>query len=306
MKLVKEIIDILSSEKPNISNALMKTKVLLFRMGEKEITNWVNNELNGYENISEIPMYRIVPSRVMANSMNLGYSITNHEVPIYHLDEEIRTSLEKSKFGNSIAALENLVESDTENNGVQRQIPIIMYRVLGEKLASDYKIQEAWCEIPKNSLVQILTEVRSRLLDFILELEAKLPNELNESDLKEASKDINAKSLFNHTVIGDNATILFGNNNHQTISNSIEKENFDSLSSFLKKHEVSEEDIMLLKEAISNDKELINETNKEYGPSVKKWLNNMFTKAVDASWNVEMGIASSLLATGLNNYYGWL
>ncbi|MEH6541684.1 hypothetical protein [Halopseudomonas sp.] len=39
MKLINEIIDILSSEKPNLTNALIKTKVLLYKLGQKELGN---------------------------------------------------------------------------------------------------------------------------------------------------------------------------------------------------------------------------------------------------------------------------
>ena len=50
MKLVDEIIDILSSDKGKLSDALIKTKVLLHQIGHKELVSWVNNELNGYSN----------------------------------------------------------------------------------------------------------------------------------------------------------------------------------------------------------------------------------------------------------------
>ena len=47
MKLVDEIIEILSSDNGILSNALIKTKVLLHKMGHKELVMWVNKELNG-------------------------------------------------------------------------------------------------------------------------------------------------------------------------------------------------------------------------------------------------------------------
>ena len=49
MIIIDEIIDNLSSETLNLSNALIKTKVLLYKMGEKDLEKWINNELNGYE-----------------------------------------------------------------------------------------------------------------------------------------------------------------------------------------------------------------------------------------------------------------
>lgn len=305
MKLIDEIIEILSSEEPNITNALIKTKVLLFRLGEKDLTKWVNNELNGYESNDDIPPYRVAPAVVEANSMNIAYSVNSHEVPTYHLKDDLRDSIEKVKFGNSIAALESLVAGDKKTSGVRKKIPMVYYGLLSEKLASDYKIQEAWSSVSNNSLVQILTEVRSRLLDFILELEDKIPDKTTETELKGMSKSIDAKSLFNHTVIGDNATILLGDNNTQTINNSIVKNDLESLTKYFKENQVSEKDIKILEDAISSDKNLVNYQEKTYGPKVKEWVVMMLTKAVETTWNIEIGVASSLIATGLNSFYGW-
>lgn len=48
MKLAEEIVELLSRESPNIENALTKTKVLLYHLGENQLTGWVSAQLNGY------------------------------------------------------------------------------------------------------------------------------------------------------------------------------------------------------------------------------------------------------------------
>lgn len=48
MKLISEIVDTHSSNTGKLSDALIKTKVLLYNIGHKELVPWVNNELNGY------------------------------------------------------------------------------------------------------------------------------------------------------------------------------------------------------------------------------------------------------------------
>lgn len=304
MKLATEIIDILSSETPSIANALFKTKVLLHKLGEKELIQWVNSELNGYESNDDVPEYRIVPSRVMANLMNMAYSASNRELPIYHLDQELRKSLEQTRFGNSIAALENLANS--ESDSVQRPLPIALHAKLNEPLGNGYQVQEAWCEVTHSSLVQILTEVRSRLLDFILELSDKLPEDASDTELKEMSGEIDAKSLFNNSVIGDNATILVGDHSNQTVNNKIIKGNFDSLAKHLRDNSVEEDDIQSLRRAIEEDEQLVDHENKQYGANVKLWVTEMLGKAVESVWNVNIGVAGSLIATAINSYYGWL
>ena len=45
MKLIEEIIELLSSGESNLKVALLKTKVLLHQLGEKELFDWVDSEL---------------------------------------------------------------------------------------------------------------------------------------------------------------------------------------------------------------------------------------------------------------------
>lgn len=303
MKLATEIIDILSSETPNLANALFKTKVLLHKLGEKELIQWVNSELNGYKSNDDVPEYRVVQSRVMANLMNLVYSASNRELPIYHLDHELRKSLEQTKFGHSIAALESLANSESES--VQRPVPIALHAKLNEPLGNGYQVQEAWCEISHSSLAQILAEVRSRLLDFVLELSDKLPEQASDAELKEMSNEIDTKSLFNNSVIGDNATILVGDHSSQTVSNNIIKGDFDSLAKHLSDNSVEEDDIKSLRQAIEQDEQLVDHENKQYGTNVKLWITEMLGKAVESVWNINIGVAGSLIATAINSYYGW-
>ncbi len=106
-------------------------------------------------------------------------------------------------------------------------------------------------------------------------------------------------------IFGDNATILVGSSNTQTISNINVKGDFNALAKTLENNGVSDSDITALKDAIDQDSSIINDDSKVFGPAVKSWLQTMLSKAVEASWNIELGVASSLLATALNSFYGW-
>ena len=49
MKLIDEIIDLLSNTDTELENALIKAQVLAHKLGEKEIGAWIKSELVGYE-----------------------------------------------------------------------------------------------------------------------------------------------------------------------------------------------------------------------------------------------------------------
>jgi len=303
MKLIDEIIEILSSDSGKLSDALIKTKVLLHKIGHKELVPWVNSELNGYPDPGTVPEYRILPAQVLVNAANMAYQVTSHHIPLGHLEQKHRERLETARMDQSLAVLEKFTEKD--DGHLQAHIPMESYGILGKGLDRSYRIQSAWSEISHTSVIQILIQVRSRLLDFVLELSDQLPSELNEEQVKERIDSFDAGNLFNSAIFGDNATILVGNSNAQTVSNVITKGDFKTLSKTLENNGVSEIDITALKNAIDDDASVLDPASKEFGPAVKSWLQTMLSKAVETSWNIELGMASSLLATALNSFYGW-
>ncbi|MFK5951311.1 MAG: hypothetical protein QM500_21360 [Methylococcales bacterium] len=303
MKLIGEIIEILSSDTGKLSDALIKTKVLLHKIGHKELVTWVNNELNGYPDRDSVPEYRVLPAQVLVNASNIAYRITSQHIPMGHLDEKHRESLETSRMDQSLAVLEKFAEKD--NGHLQAHIPMESYGILGKGLDNSYQIESAWSAISYTSVLQLLIQVRSRLLDFVLELNDQFPNELNEEEVKDRIDSVDTGNLFNSAIFGDNATILVGSSNTQTVSNINMKGDFSALVKTLENNGVSESDITALKTAIDQDSSIVSDDSKEFGPAVKSWLQTMLSKAVKSSWNIELGIASSLLATALNSFYGW-
>ena len=303
MKLIEEIIDILSADKPNLTNALLKTKVLLHKLGKNDLIEWVNYEINGYSEEADVPPYRTVNAQVLANFANMAYQYTRHPIPLSHLDQEYRESLETTKLRQSLGVLEAFASD--EGGSIQSSIPIEANPLLSKGLASGYHIHRVWCEISTSAITQILIEVRSRLLDFILELSGKFGEGLNDEEVKDIGKNLDTSLMFANAMFGDNTTILVGNQNQQTVTIQIGKNDFESLSKSLRARNVTEPDIQELKAALDTDKSSPDVAKRKFGPAVKGWLKKMLSKAVDTSWQIEIGIASSFLAEALKKYYGW-
>lgn len=301
MKLLDEIIADLSSDKPNLTNAFLKTKVLLHRLGKKDLIEWVNNEVNGYSEAAQLPPYRVVNAEVLANFGNIAYQYTRHPIPLSHLDKEYREILETANLRQSLSVLEEfaLVKS------IQSPIPIEANVILNKGLISGYKIQRAWCEISSTAITQVLTEVRSRLLDFILELNESLGGDMSDEEIRDVGSKLDTNRMFANAIFGDNTTILVGSHSQQVVTINVVKNDYASLRKALAEKNISASDIEFLKEAIDADSTVIDRTNKEFGPAVKGWLKTMLSKAIDTSWQIELGIASNFLADALKKYYGW-
>lgn len=304
MKLIDEIIELLSSSDRNLTDALVKTKIVLHKIGHKELIDWVNNELNGYPSEDQIPPYRVLPARVLANMTNISFQANAHPVPIMHLEDSYREILETAKMTESLSVLEKFSESD--GGSLQRPIPMEANTLLGKSLTKGTYIQSAWSEIQLTGITSILTQVRSRLLDFLLELNEKFPSELSDQEIKERAATTDAENLFNNAIFGDNTTVIVGSGNTQRINATVIKGDFNSLSNTLREHGVEESEINALKEAIASDAVEGAPKAGVFGSSVKVWLQGMLSKAVDTSWQIELGVASSLLASALQRFYGWL
>lgn len=303
MKLLDEIIGLLSDETSSLTAAMLKTKVLLHKIGHKELVDWVNHELNGYPDDATIPPYRVLPAMVLANAANLAYQISGHPIPVLHLEKSYRESLETAPMDQSLAVLEKYSK---QKGHLERPIPMEANGLLGKYLANGYIIQRAWSQISITDVSQILVQVRSRLLDFALELQSEIGDAETDEEIDVKKDKVDAAGLFNSAIFGHNTTIVVGNNNVQNLGNQNAKGDIGLLLNELRRQQVAEDDLKALQSAIEIDEGSQEHEAKKFGASVRQWLGRMMSKAADTSWQIELGVAGNLLTSALQSYYGWL
>ncbi|HDM8188422.1 TPA: hypothetical protein P0E26_005182 [Vibrio harveyi] len=301
MKLIDEIIEILSSDESNLKTALLKTKVLLHKLGEKNLLEWVDGELKGYSSIESLPLYRVINITVMGSASNMAYRHSNQVLPIMHLDKKIREKLETRYLTDSIA----VIEKYSQQENLQITIAPEFYPLLSKGLSNGFQVESAWGVHSSGEMTQILTEVNSRLLDFVLELSERFPAEMNSDEMKTRAKEVGVTDLFNNTVFGDNATIVVGDSNTQNISNNVIKNDMQSLIDVLKQNKVSDDDISELQVAIEKDKDCPELQSGNFGSEVSNWMGSMVSKAASTIWDIKIGAAGSLLATAIGKFYGF-
>ena len=242
-------------------------------------------------------------AQVRVSATNGAYNVDSHPIPMSNIDRKFRDVWEEARITYSLAIIEKMVSSSRENM-LQSQIPMEANGMITKGLSNSFVVQRAWSEIPVASVSNILMQVRSRLLDFVLELNSEFSEIESDKELKEAVRKFDASNLFNNAIFGDNVTILLGSENTQKVTNSITKNDFEALSKVLYENGVDKSDLNLLKNAINNDQSFSIVEKDKFGPSVKSWMESMLSKAINTSWQIELGVAGSLLATALNNYYG--
>jgi hypothetical protein len=299
MKIIDDLITELTDKNSSLTDILIKTKVLAFKLKNAELQSWINNELNGY-NDEDLPEYRILPCQITGSVSNGFQRAKNFPIPIMGLDVSIRKLLQTAKLFQSVSTLEKIITS--EGSKLIVNIPPEFYDYLSKDFDNDFVVEHARREIDKIQIVQTLTSIKTKLLDFLLSLNEAIGEDENPKNLTEGDVKKRLDSLFHSTVFGNNTTIIVGDHNIQNVTN-ISTGNFESLKEYLKSNGVNDSDISELEAVIRTD--VPNEGKKSFGDKVKIWIGKMILKAVDGTWQIGIGAAGSVLADGINAFYGW-
>lgn len=302
MQLVDEIVELLSASKPSLENALFKAQVLAHKLGEAELKKWIDSELKGHPDRENLPPYRILHVTVMGNFSNEAYRYTDQPLPMMKLDKRLRDKLEVMHLVQSIAVIEEWSKSESDLSIV---IAPEMYGHLSKGLGGGYAVERAWGKHSVGAALQVIVEVRARLLDLALQLSDRIPREPEISEIKAVSKEAAVGEIFRNAVFGDNATIVVGSGTIHGIANSITEHDFASLSAALRKQLVPDADIADLESAILGDAGTEDQEAKELGPRVRQWIGSMVTKAGSAAWGVGIGAAGNILGAALAAFYGF-
>ncbi|WP_201446477.1 AbiTii domain-containing protein [Burkholderia gladioli] len=299
MKLLDDIVDLLSDKNGSLTGALLKTKVLLHRIGHRELVEWVSDELDGYKDDNRVPSYRLVVARVVGNVHVPGGRYTNQTLPTAHLPEDVRLSISQWPMPQSISVLETMAQQTQS-----------MCNYFPPELATEFSrgyeaghVTNAWRQIEPGQVQSIVIAVRSRLLDFVLTLQDEIGT-ASEENMKEAAKDADAAAIFKHAIFGDNTIIVFGTGNTANVTNTVEKGNFNTLAETLRKAGVEEADVSDLRTAIDEDDPAVVVREKQFGPKVKAWITNMMGKAIGGGWAIGIAAGGKLLADALGAHYG--
>lgn len=176
MSLLRDIQDAATSSSIELTTVLRKCKILAARLGNNELKEWIDKELNGYNQEESLPDYRIVPVHSKGNFISLrGQQLNNTIIPMSKYPEEFRKDLEYAYFSQPIASLISLLESADGGNAQEPWLPDLV-ALVGRKIYNRLNCLEAWKVIPSNSIAGVIDAVRNRVLNFVLEIEAEAPD----------------------------------------------------------------------------------------------------------------------------------
>ena len=175
MSLLREIQSAAIDSSVPLTSLLRKCKVLAARLGNEEFKSWIDNELNGYKSKEDLPKYRVLTVNSKGHfSGPFQSGLRNADIPMSCMPEKFRESLSHSYMMSPVAALESLVDGNDSGTLTEPWNPDIVAH-FGDNIYEDMNCMQAWKVIPTSALVAALDTIRTRVLNFALEIEAEAP-----------------------------------------------------------------------------------------------------------------------------------
>lgn len=229
-KWINEIIQDITNVEVSLENILRKTTVLAFKVKNERLKKWVKYETDGYDSTLNVPDYRVVGAEVMGNlvQQNFGSIIQrpNMRIPIEILPQDDAKNFRTVKFYQPISVIESFLSGD-QNNIITINLTNYQIQFLNHGINSNYTVESAWKEIPRNQIRGLLSNIKNKLLTFLLELNDEIGNYENLTIMKD--KNI-VEKLFDKNITSNSLNISIGDNN--TINSSyIENQNIELESS---------------------------------------------------------------------------
>lgn len=171
----------------DIMNLLRKAYLVARKLKLQEFEDWVNNELNGYKDLENIPDYRLLRGEIRAWNPYHGWI----PVILEKDNENITTHLASDSLANLLNVYEN------SNNNVILEFNATLNNYLSK--CSDFNTKFALM-VGTNQIYNIIEHVRNIILDWSITLEENdiLGDELQFTDRE---KEIaNKTPVINHYI----------------------------------------------------------------------------------------------------------
>ena len=239
MSLLREIQDLAASSSKDVelSSLLRKCKILAARLNHTDFKAWIEKELNGYDDTNSLPSYRILETMSKGHFSGWGGSgLRNAPIPTYCLEEKHQKYVDNVYITEGISALEDLLsKSDGTLHKPWRPQLLALY---GTKFYENMNCIEAWQVISSSSLANIVDTVRTKILNFVLEIEAENPDagdaKINSNPIEQGK----ITQIFNTTIHGNVQNVATGSSDFTQNAqlNSENEKIFEQLLEIIKSH----------------------------------------------------------------------
>lgn len=298
MGVLQEIIREATAKDGDVPRLLRLCLLLGKRLGHKQLTTWVQHELEGYPQDTALPSYREFRSRCKGHFENIIHSRTL-DIPLSFLPEEMRKRYQNAEIRDGVGELAHLLTAGQGDGALQIPWPPEVSHLYLNRLVPEARCLRAWSEISVAELAGALDQIKSRVLGFALDIEQEAPNAGEISGTDQLLLEEKLTQIFNTNITGTVQNLANGSQNFtQTATSGIQLGDLAGLLSHLREQGVPQNELTTLSDAIETDKEV------GMGDTVKKWIGDLAARAATGAAEITLEKVSAIVVPAISAYLG--
>lgn len=102
---INNVIEDLTDPNIELTSTLLKVQVLAHKLKNDKLKEWVNNEVNGYEDDNKISTYRIIQTIVKGHLMHGQMNYTNIQLSVQGIKEKNNIDLNEFELSQSASPM---------------------------------------------------------------------------------------------------------------------------------------------------------------------------------------------------------
>jgi hypothetical protein len=188
----------------NITNLLRMCMILAVRLRNEELRKWVSQELNGYEPSTDLPDYRIVKCSSFGTFTD-GYAVWNNlGISTFNVPENFHSYIHTQYFRQGIEVLSYMV-SHAEEGSIKFGWEKMAAFIIAKYNYPESECLEAYRLVSVSVIAAIIDTVKTRILEFALEIEKEDPNAGETSGEMPRITAERSTNIFNTTIMANHA-----------------------------------------------------------------------------------------------------
>jgi hypothetical protein len=298
--LLDDIIKLATDGGTSVPTLLRNCQVLANKLKNENLKTWTSQELNGYEDRSKVPQYRILPAESEGTFVTTFGNQAFRSIPSVKLEPRHREFADSVRVGESIAALENIIASNQSEVFYPWNNNFVLY--YQNKLLKNWGLIKAHQLVSLSAIIGIVDTVRNRVLEMALEIQ----NEVGTADTelsKAASNTTEAEKIDQKvTTIIYGKTVVFApgstNVHTSTSEQNIVAGDWESLKQALTNAGIEEPEVEALSIAVKQD------GGQKAGSAVQSWIAKNASKVLVNGMKMGAEVGKTLLTEWLMRHYG--
>lgn len=298
--MIEKVINDLANNTP-IDEYALKIEFIAKHLKNSKFSNWIKNELNGYDINTPLPPCRIIHTQIIAdlfidNGVK-ALSLKGHTMPLAQLGKELADKFSTIELRDSVISLSKIMTSDSSIGCTITEYE----RYHLNNIYAHSNILRAYKPLQQTDCLNVIYKFKSNLLDIFMEFNDTLfDNELN-FELMNKNKDI--EKVINQVIntgvyVSEHSTASISSTNivggeKNTIN--ITKETKNDLQDIIKKIELLSKDIEFDREDIANE---ITRIQVELNNTIQK--PQIIKSALNAIKGIAIGVGANQITPLVN------